>query len=62
MCFIVTVIALYLPETRGMDLLQTLDEVKVWYAEHSGFRLKKGRTKYKLESEIEKVYTRESKS
>lgn len=45
-----------------MDLLQTLDEVKVWYAEHSGFRQKKGRTKNKLESEIEKVYTRESKS
>lgn len=45
-----------------MDLLQTLDEVKVWYAEHSGFRMKKGRTKNKLESEIEKVYTRESKS
>lgn len=61
MCFIVTVIALYLPETRGMDLLQTLDEVKVWYAEHSGFRLKKGRTKNKLESEIEKVYKKESK-
>lgn len=45
-----------------MDLLQTLDEVKVWYDEHSGFRLKKGRTKNKLEPEIEKLYTRESKS
>lgn len=42
-----------------MDLLQTLDEVKVWYAEHSGFRLKKGRTKNKLEPEI-KNYTQES--
>lgn len=45
-----------------MDLLQTLDEVKVWYAEQSGFRLKKGRKKNKQESETAKVYTKESKS
>ena len=45
MCFAVTLIALYLPETRGMDLLQTLEEVKLWYAENSGLRLRKGRKK-----------------
>ncbi|XP_061172477.1 organic cation transporter protein-like isoform X1 [Saccostrea echinata] len=45
MCFIVTIIALYLPETRGMDLPQTLDEVKRWYAENSGLRLRKSRKK-----------------
>lgn len=47
MCFIVIIIALYLPETRGMDLLQTLGEVKIWYAGNIGFRLKKGRKKNK---------------
>ncbi|XP_061173298.1 organic cation transporter protein-like [Saccostrea echinata] len=45
MCFIVTIIALYLPETHGMDLPQTLDEVKRWYAENSGLRLRKSRKK-----------------
>lgn len=58
MCFIVTIIALYLPETRGMDLLQTLDEVKVWYAEHSGFRLRKGRQKMNPKSETKVVFTK----
>lgn len=47
MCLIVIIIALYLPETRGMDLLQTLGEVKIWYAGNIGFRLKKGRKKNK---------------
>ncbi|XP_061174320.1 organic cation transporter protein-like [Saccostrea echinata] len=45
MCFIVTIIALYLPETRGMDLPQTLDETKRWYTENSGLRLRKSRKK-----------------
>ncbi|XP_062595386.1 organic cation transporter-like protein, partial [Saccostrea cucullata] len=41
MCFIVVVLAVYLPETRGWDLPQTIAEVKVWYKEKSGFQLKK---------------------
>ncbi|XP_055998240.1 organic cation/carnitine transporter 2-like [Ostrea edulis] len=36
MCFIVVVILLYLPETRGVELPQTLTEVKLWYTDHSG--------------------------
>nr|XP_011427430.3 organic cation transporter protein [Crassostrea gigas] len=52
MCFIVIIIALYLPETREMDLLQTLGEVKIWYAGNIGFRLKKGRKKNKSAPEI----------
>jgi hypothetical protein len=43
MCFLVVIIALYLPETRGWDLLQTMAEVKKWYKENSGFRLRKTR-------------------
>lgn len=38
MCFIVTLIILYVPETRGVELPQTLKEVKVWYTERSGLR------------------------
>ncbi|XP_048733416.2 organic anion transporter 3-like [Ostrea edulis] len=51
MCFIVTIIMLYLPETRGMDLPQTLENVKVWYAENSGIRLRKGRHKQRIKDE-----------
>lgn len=36
MCLIVTFIILYVPETRGVELPQTLVEVKVWYSENSG--------------------------
>jgi hypothetical protein len=43
MCFLVVIIALYLPETRGWDLPQTMTEVKQWYKENSGFRLRKTR-------------------
>lgn len=42
---------LYLPETRGMDLPQTLENVKVWYAENSGIRLRKGRHKQRIKDE-----------
>lgn len=45
MCFVVIVIVLYLPETRGMDLPQTLEEVKIWYAENSGIRVQKYKRK-----------------
>lgn len=41
-----------MPETREMDLLQTLGEVKIWYAGNIGFRLKKGRKKIKSAPEI----------
>lgn len=51
MCFVVTIIALYLPETRGMELPQTLGEVKLWYAENGGFRLRKCRNKNEHKSE-----------
>ena len=61
MCFAVTLIALYLPETRGMDLLQTLEEVKLWYAENSGLRLRKGRKKENLKSELTIVPVEEEK-
>ncbi|XP_052696616.1 organic cation transporter protein-like [Crassostrea angulata] len=38
MCLTVTLIILYVPETRGVELPQTLVEVKVWYTEKSGLR------------------------
>lgn len=50
MSFVVALTTLYLPETRGIDLPSTLGEVKVWYAENSGFRLRKGREKSKQKS------------
>ncbi|XP_048735641.2 solute carrier family 22 member 16-like [Ostrea edulis] len=43
MCFLVVILSLYLPETRGWDLPQTMAEVKMWYKENSGFRLRKTR-------------------
>ncbi|XP_078315174.1 organic cation transporter protein-like [Crassostrea virginica] len=61
MCFAVTLIALYLPETRGMDLLQTLEEVKLWYAENSGLRLRKGRKNKNLKFELTTVPVEEEK-
>ena len=61
MCFAVTLIALYLPETRGMDLLQTLEEVKLWYAVNSGLRLRKGRKNENLKSELTIVPVEEEK-
>jgi hypothetical protein len=36
MCLIVVVILFYLPETRGVELPQTLAEVELWYSDHSG--------------------------
>lgn len=41
MCFIVTFIILYVPETRGVELPHTLKDVKVWYSENSGIRQRK---------------------
>lgn len=50
MSFVVAITTLYLPETRGKDLPRTLEEVKVWYGENSGFRLRKGREKSEQKS------------
>ncbi|KAK3098694.1 hypothetical protein FSP39_022115 [Pinctada imbricata] len=36
MCFIVSFLCLYLPETRGHELPQTIEELKQWYKQHSG--------------------------
>lgn len=47
MSFVVAITTLYLPETRVLDLPRTLGEVKIWYAENSRFRLRKGREKGK---------------
>lgn len=41
MCVVVIVIVLYLPGTRGIDLPQTLEKVKTWYAENSDIKLQK---------------------
>lgn len=57
MCFGVTIIILYLPETRGIELPQTLGEVKLWYAENGGFQLRKFRNKNKHTSETMFVLT-----
>lgn len=54
MCFVVIVIVLYLPETRGIDLPQTLEEVKIWYAENSGIKLGKYKRK-KANQDLETV-------
>lgn len=54
MCFVVIVIVLYLPETRGIDLPQTLEEVKTWYAENSGIKLGKYKRK-KANQDLETV-------
>lgn len=37
MSFVVAITTLYIPETRGIDFPRTLGEVKIWYAENSGF-------------------------
>ncbi|KAK3096477.1 hypothetical protein FSP39_000576 [Pinctada imbricata] len=47
MCFIVSFLCLYLPETRGHELPQTIGELKQWYKQHSG-RGKKRNIKEKL--------------
>lgn len=57
MCFGVTIIILYLPETRGIELPQTLGEVKLWYAKNGGFQLRKFRNKNKHTSETMFVLT-----
>lgn len=54
MCFVVIVIVLYLPETRGIDLPQTLEEVKTWYAENSGIKFGKYKRK-KANQDLETV-------
>lgn len=54
MCFVVIVIVVYLPETRGIDLPQTLEEVKTWYAENSGIKLGKYKRK-KANQDLETV-------
>nr|XP_022332351.1 solute carrier family 22 member 6-A-like [Crassostrea virginica] len=48
MCFTVILILLYVPETRGHELPQTLAEVKVWYTEHSGRRQRNKKETTKL--------------
>lgn len=42
---LVIVIVLYLPETRGIDLPQTLEKVKTSYAENSNIKLGKYKRK-----------------
>uniref|UniRef100_K1QR91 Solute carrier family 22 member 6-A n=1 Tax=Magallana gigas TaxID=29159 RepID=K1QR91_MAGGI len=36
MCFLSAIMTFYLPETRGRELPTSIEELKMWYKEHSG--------------------------
>ncbi|XP_052696620.1 solute carrier family 22 member 21-like isoform X3 [Crassostrea angulata] len=38
MCFLSAIMTFYLPETRGRELPTSIEELKMWYKEHSGIQ------------------------
>lgn len=50
LCLIVTVLITLLPDTRGHELRQFIEELKVWYKVQSGKNKKKQNPIYKPEN------------
>ncbi|KAK3097972.1 hypothetical protein FSP39_014956 [Pinctada imbricata] len=54
MCVIVSLLCLYLPETRGFELPQTIEELKQWYRQHSGKKRKDVAVNYRDKESVAK--------